>query len=1085
MDSNYDKYSRANVTRALSKNYNDGDDLGDLDSPILPARLSRLSALGSSFSTVDKEVKRLGDFLMKGSQAGFACYIVLMLLLYLVAPEDSYGTLEEPEYSATGLVFVLLFVTNGSRLIPLFFRESSKFLKTGAMIGSLTVQGIALSGSAIMLLLPTPIMMDNVTGRKVYMFRWVEWVPLSFLMTFLTEAIDMPNNPAAVELAWGHGVCIAVSTFAGFLFPFCHDVYTWMINFVVSCVLFSSLYIRLYQRTIRFRNTPKGNSVDEKEHFDRVRLSLRLLQVCSIWWSGLVLAFVLCCFADRYAPPDSFFASEALPCLVECCFEVGSKVWYLSFILDVHELVFDEGSRAVRRLEEMRDMMSVVWESSSDVIALCVKGHSSINAVLSPTFLGLQKKDGMDHNIALVLEITPQGEGMEPLHSVFAMNMVAPMSKEDIKNSAELLKNVVNNDKNSTDQRNLSAMAKLVIKAFEKNPDEATLMHDLYGVAADGSELNRQCEAKVTKLASDALVVVLRDISERFQRFEAEKQLIQEVTERKKDAQANRFPRHEVKNGLLAAIGLLDSMKESAIDPVEFDKALRLHRAALSDNTSLNTENQSIQSGVNVSDLATHMIDLDQTLHEILDTIMAEAMARDVIHGVYHPRHERIEVHQVLHSMSKGSRSAALRFPIMSSPAPFPELMLDPQLLRHIHRNAVSNAVKYGKDNGIVTTELYYDYINKLFLMNVINLPGDKHDKLLRMGDDEAKKVFNANTRLHENVEVAQQAAGNLVSTSSGDGAWIMQKCAAILGGECMIRFEPLRTIFSLRVPAEAYQAKLVPTTITEVKRFRLPENTWGVAIDDSGIQRKLLSRFLSLAGIRKSKRKVWGSTPAEIFHFGELLGKLMRSNPDDRFLVIVDENLEILDGGAHKQTISGSMAVQNLRDSLSEYEESRLLTLIRSANDSAEDIAVYQERAHGFLAKAPIQKDKVLELLEPWWNDRFPEDTLDRLLETAEEEFLDDHLSILNEELLGALDVLDNLLKLNDGETMQQKWPSVRDRLHALRGDLKTMKTGKQANLVLEAMEKLRGEKVPDDLEANWKRIREMLVPLFSGGMT
>lgn len=59
-------------------------------------------------------------------------------------------------------------------------------------------------------------------------------------------------------------------------------------------------------------------------------------------------------------------------------------------------------------------------------------------------------------------------------------------------------------------------------------------------------------------------MIVLRDISERFQRFEAEKQLVIEVTERKKDAEANRFTRHEVKNGLLAAIGLVDSMREQS-----------------------------------------------------------------------------------------------------------------------------------------------------------------------------------------------------------------------------------------------------------------------------------------------------------------------------------------------------------------------------------------------------------------------------------------------------------------------------------------------------------------------------------------
>lgn len=78
----------------------------------------------------------------------------------------------------------------------------------------------------------------------------------------------------------------------------------------------------------------------------------------------------------------------------------------------------------------------------------------------------------------------------------------------------------------------------------------------MYGAAEDADgERSIQCdETKITKLETIAVVIVLRDISERFQRFKAEKQLVIEVTERKKDAEANRFTRHEVKNGLLAAI---------------------------------------------------------------------------------------------------------------------------------------------------------------------------------------------------------------------------------------------------------------------------------------------------------------------------------------------------------------------------------------------------------------------------------------------------------------------------------------------------------------------------------------------------
>jgi hypothetical protein len=69
-----------------------------------------------------------------------------------------------------------------------------------------------------------------------------------------------------------------------------------------------------------------------------------------------------------------------------------------------------------------------------------------------------------------------------------------------------------------------------------------------------GDQRQLHCEAKISKVDSSCLVV-LRDISERFQRFETEKKLVEEITARKKDAEANRFTRHEVKNSILACIG--------------------------------------------------------------------------------------------------------------------------------------------------------------------------------------------------------------------------------------------------------------------------------------------------------------------------------------------------------------------------------------------------------------------------------------------------------------------------------------------------------------------------------------------------
>ena len=61
--------------------------------------------------------------------------------------------------------------------------------------------------------------------------------------------------------------------------------------------------------------------------------------------------------------------------------------------------------------------------------------------------------------------------------------------------------------------------------------------------------------------------------------------------------------------------------------------------------------------------------------------------------------------------------------------------------------------------------------------------------------------------------------------------------------------------------------------------------------------------------------------------------------------ILLVDENLDIVDEATNKHdTISGSQCVENIRRRLSPEIERRMFALIRSANDSSSDIAIYSE---------------------------------------------------------------------------------------------------------------------------------------------
>jgi len=133
------------------------------------------------------------------------------------------------------------------------------------------------------------------------------------------------------------------------------------------------------------------------------------------------------------------------------------------------------------------------------------------------------------------------------------------------------------------------------------------------------------------------------------------------------------------------------------------------------------------------------------------------------------------------------SNARKMRFPIHTSPSPLPTFLLDPQLLKYIHRNAISNASKYGMVGGTVSTDVQWDEQTGLLKMEVINLPGDNHAAIVCLGDTANDIIFSPRKRLsvHSTLDGNSHASA---SHSAGDGAWIMRKCAKTLGGECNIK---------------------------------------------------------------------------------------------------------------------------------------------------------------------------------------------------------------------------------------------------------------------------------------------------------
>ena len=189
------------------------------------------------------------------------------------------------------------------------------------------------------------------------------------------------------------------------------------------------------------------------------------------------------------------------------------------------------------------------------------------------------------------------------------------------------------------------------------------------------------------------------------------------------------------------------------------------------------------------------------------------------------------------------------------------------------------------------------------------------------------------------------------------------------------VQFQEDRTVFSFICPVKLYNEEFANAKIGYTD-FELPNNLYAIAIDDCKIQRKLLDRFFQYGGIPKDRIRILGGTADEITNFCEFAMSFVDEHPDDHILFVVDENLDVHEEelvGSKNYTVSGSAAVAEMRRRLLPDQERRILTLIRSANDSASDVSIYNSRAHGYLPKVPVKKDMVLEVLAPLWLTRFP----------------------------------------------------------------------------------------------------------------
>ncbi|CAJ1964572.1 unnamed protein product [Cylindrotheca closterium] len=1055
------------------------------ESPSL-ASLTSLSQL--SHEDYLDEVKLVDHHFRLNAYFVTAAWLLLILWSYWITPPEQLETLDGPEFYSALFATLFMFLSMMGRFSALFWLEARGDTRnfSGVLVASLMTQIIAFLNNALMCCgIPVPVHIDPVFGTRIFLLRWCAWAPLGYYMTFLVAGID-PG--AKLKNAYLLGLTQGLSTLTGFVFPMCKHTWQWIMVMIFAVVLFGCMFPALYVQKSRFARMRKGSSAHSVELFDRSRLAYQLMLTCTVAWSSLVWMYFVAGASMFLTPKDASIADlwvnqrPYFPMIWECSMDVILKNLYLNIIVQVHKVAFDDGERADRRLIELRRLMSAVWERSSDVICVSVQGiGGTITTMVSPVYLELYH--GRTESNAILFEI-----GKEDVESRSYSN-IQPRSVREIDfHSLPAPGSHVFTDfgqdmdigtLNSTlDDSLLTSLAGMIARGWSLIGDQKSLTHRLLKVR-DGAKKFTSCEANICRLENNAMLMVIRDISERAKRFEAEKKMILEATARKKDAEANRFTRHEVKNGLLAAIHLCDSLKDTSFNGDD------------ESSKDSSTASDSGQSGVAraparkktiaepKAEVSVYTRELDKTLRTILDTILSEAMARDVIHGNYEPKMERVELKRLLNAGEMRSD----RFKLNTTPSPLPSLYIDPQLLLYIHRNAVSNACKYGQTGGDVTTEIVYDESSEVLRIEVVNLPGPEHERLLRLGDQAATLVFEPGRRLHSEHDGGSQVRRG--THSAGDGAWIIWKCAETLRGKANIRFEQERTVFSLICPAKRFGQRAIQSEI-----FQIPSNAWGIAIDDSKIQRRLLSKFLSHAGVPESRQIIQGSTAEEIRAFDSFLVDLVEKNSEDYFLVIVDENLDITENGTLRSTVSGSECIQRVRQRLAPEHERRILGLVRSANDSSQDIASYLSRAHGFVSKAPVRSSSVAETIAPLWKKRFnylpiaveATGTAGAMpIQNLDNEGMTDFVILVVKELRSNLDAVDELSSEDSNASLVQNWPLIWEKLHCLKGDLSSLFNTRSIMKAVGDINAMRGPDLPERFVARWITLRSEITDIAS----
>lgn len=493
-------------------------------------------------------VNQVNRMFGRAANLALGAYAGLLALVYSMTPADRWQYLAPQERRAAAtaaLVLAVAFVLVMSRFAFVSRNATWRQHMGGIVYASVVTQSVAIFTNLLLAFAPTVVVVDRVTGSRVFLLRWCEWIPLGGLMTFLSEGVGMPKR-SGLQRAVAVSLSQSLSCMGGIIFPFCPGPWSWSFWMSVSLVAYLAMFERVHaKRNLYLAARAKtGSSFIDREHLDRVEFAYQLISVCTVVWTILVVVYFVNMLLHWHLPPTHALLQQewSLAMLCDTCFDVLAKGIYMKLIVDVHFCVFDSEGRAQRQLGELRNLMGVLWDSSSDAIVISVRSGDKVTSLMSPSFLplvNLSLPDSIGNRrkgVALLLETDRHGGATEfgenPQGAADYLEVVSG-SYVDCSNSpyGGLSLESVLAEVNFEDVD--AGPASDIIYAAWNHADRSSAETILMFQLAD-----RRCEVKVSPHTDDTLVAVIRDVTERVKRLEAERKAHFETMARQKDAQS-------------------------------------------------------------------------------------------------------------------------------------------------------------------------------------------------------------------------------------------------------------------------------------------------------------------------------------------------------------------------------------------------------------------------------------------------------------------------------------------------------------------------------------------------------------------